>query len=119
MLAAGMLETNLRLYLKAKGIKTIRSNSTLGYMVKQMKDCHLLTRNGEMHFDDLVLKRNYLAHNLYDLFSEVIEETILPCSQLVDADIHMFRDRALSLAEDFLLFAKHVASADLSDKPLL
>lgn len=119
MLAAGMLETNLRSYLKTKGITNVRANATLGYMVKKMKEHQLLSQNGEMHFDDLVQKRNYLAHNLYDLFSEVIEESILPGSQLVDVDVHLFSDKAHQLADDFLHFAKHVAAANPNLNKLL
>lgn len=119
MLAAGMLETNLRRYLNAKGVKGVCSKSTFGSMVKRLKDRSLLSRNGEMHFDDLVLKRNYLAHSLYDLFSRVIDETILPRDELARMDVETFADKAQTLAEEFLFFSRHVAAADIRKRQLL
>ena len=118
ILAAGMLETNLRRYLVGKGL-VLRRRRTLGSMVKLMKENRLLSQNGTMHFDDLTLKRNYLAHSLYDLFSEQIEETILPSSELVEMDIDIFRERANQLAEDFFHFSNLVGSADVGEDLLL
>ena len=112
MLAAAMLETNLRLYLRARSIAKVRGNATFGNLVSLLKAHRLLTRNGEMHFDDLVAKRNYLADSLYDLFTNVIEETILPRTQLVEEDVVLFTDRAEQLAEDFFHFSSLVAKAD-------
>jgi len=112
MLAAAILETNLRRYLRARSIKKVRGNATLGNLVSLLKANKLLSRNGEMHFDDLATKRNYLAHSLYDLFTNVIEETILPRTQLAAGDVVMFVDRAEQLAKDFYHFSRLVAEAD-------
>jgi hypothetical protein len=111
MLAAAMLETNLRSHLRARGIAKVRATATLGHLVKILKDHHLLSRNGEMHFDDLAAKRNYLAHSLYDLFTNVIEETILPRTELVEEDVSLFTDKVQQTAEDFFAFSKLVAAA--------
>ena len=54
MLSASKLETNLRKYLKAKHI-VFGSKATLGVLVTKLIDNSLLTRNGEMHFEDLAL----------------------------------------------------------------
>jgi len=118
MLAASMLETNLRSYLNAKSISYNRT-ATLGSLVKKLKDADLLTENGKSHFDDLTKKRNYLAHNLYGLFSKELEETILPREQLVSIDALFFINRVEILAEDFTFFSDHVSKADLSKKKLL
>jgi len=118
MLAAGMLETNLRGYLKAKSIDYNRA-ATLGSLVKKLKDAGLLTENGKSHFDDITKKRNYLAHNLYGLFSKELEETILPREQLVSIDTSIFIDRVETLAEDFVFFSSLVAKADPSKAKLL
>jgi hypothetical protein len=112
MLAAGMLETNLRIYLRARDVEGVRANSTLGRMVTLLKKHQFLSRNGEMHFDDLVMKRNYLAHSLYDLFSSVIDETILPRNELVEMDVQIFAGRAQELAKEFFHFSKLVVSTD-------
>ncbi|GAA5172846.1 hypothetical protein [Viridibacterium curvum] len=111
MLAAGMLETKLRSYLKARSIDYHRT-ATLGGLVKKLKDADLLTENGKSHFDDITKKRNYLAHNLYGLFSKELEETILPRENLVSIDASIFIDRVETLAEDFMFFSSLVAKAD-------
>lgn len=112
MLAAAMLESNLRLHLGARGVSKVRGNATLGNLVSLLKANKLLSRNGEMHFDDLAAKRNYLAHSLYDLFTNVIGETILPRTQLAEDDVVLFTHRAEQLAEDFSHFSRLVAEAD-------
>jgi hypothetical protein len=119
MLAAAMLETNLRLHLRARSVPKVRGNATLGNLVSLLKTNQLLSRNGEMHFDDLAAKRNYLAHSLYDLFANVIEETILPRTQLVEQDVVLFTDKAEQLAEDFFHFSTLVAKADPKKEILL
>ncbi len=47
MLSASRLETNLRKYLKARGVKGISGKTTLGTLVRKLKDNELLTRNGK------------------------------------------------------------------------
>ena len=76
MLAAGKLERTLQSYLSSKGIEPKNKRATLGVLVGLLKESGLLSSNGKMHFDDLLLKRNYLAHSLYDLFSGNIEQSI-------------------------------------------
>lgn len=117
MLAAGMLETNLRGYLNARSIEHKRT-TTLGGLVKKLKDADLLTENGKSHFDDITKKRNYLAHNLYGLFGKELEETILPREQLVSADASIFVDRVETLTEDLTFFSNLVAKADPSKAKL-
>lgn len=118
MLAAGMLESNLRGYLNARSIDCNRT-ATLGNLVKTLKAADLLTENGKRHFDDITRKRNYLAHNLYGLFSKELEETILPREQLVSIDALIFIDRVEALAQDFAFFSNLVVTADPSKAELL
>lgn len=118
MLAAGMLETNLRHYLSARSIKYERT-AALGSLVTKLKNSGLLTENGEYHFDDITKKRNYLAHNLYGLFSKELEETVLPREQLVSIDVSIFVERVETLAADFVFFSNLVANADPSKTKLL
>ncbi len=118
MLSASKLETNLRKYLRAKNIKC-SPKSTLGNLVKKLIENNLLTINGQIHFNDLALKRNYLAHSLYDLFTKEIEETILERNELTALDKDIFIYRARILAENFLHFANIVAKADVAASKLL
>ena len=118
MLSASKLETNLRKYLKAKNIK-FNPKSTLGNLVSKLIDNDLLSKNGQMHFKDLVIIRNYMAHSLYDLFSKEIEETILGREQLTALDNDIFIYRVHVLADAFLHFAKKVSRADINASQLL
>ena len=67
----------------------------------------------------MALKRNYMAHSLYDLFTNEIEETILARDELTALDTDGFISRTRDLADDFLGFAKIVAKADVNARKLL
>lgn len=69
--------------------------------------------------DDLAVKRNYLAHSLYDLFTKEIEETILERDELTEGDTDIFIYRARQLADEFLHFAKIVSDANTNSDKLL
>lgn len=119
MLSASLLETNIRKYLKVKDVKGVRPKSTLGNLVQKLRENDLLSKNGQIHFDDLTLKRNYLAHSLYDLFTKEINETILERDELTAMDTDIFVRRAHQLAEDFLYFANIVSEANTNTEKLL
>lgn len=72
-----------------------------------------------MHFNDLALKRNYLAHSLYDLFTKEIEEIPLERDKLTKLDTDIFIYRAHQLEDDFLYFAEIVSKADTNASKLL
>jgi len=112
MLAAGRLETAVRVCLKSRGVSGVSPRATLGTLTRALKNAGLLSGNGERHFEDLVLKRNYLAHNLFDLFSGQLEETILERENLVKEDVHVFRERVENLAHDFMHFVGIVNEAE-------
>lgn len=119
MLAASKLETSLRKYLRTKHI-ACSPKSTLGNLVTKLIENNLLSKNGQMHFKDLTLYRNYLAHNLYGLFIKEIEETIIThTDELTELDTDIFIWRAQQLADDFLHFEKIVSKADVTKNKLL
>ena len=118
VLSASKLETNLRKYLRAKHIIS-RSKSTLGNLATKLIENNFLSKNGQVHFEDLALKRNYLAHSLYDLFSKEIEKTILERDELTAMDTDIFIYRAHQLADNFLHFAEIVSKADINANKLL
>lgn len=114
MLAAGTLETTIKNFLRAKNVAGIREKSTLGGLVKLLKEQHLLSYNGMTHFDGLVAKRNYLTHSLYDLFSESTAETVLPRTNLSPEDVELFIEKTEDLTNDFKTFSKIVQNTDIS-----
>jgi hypothetical protein len=119
VLAASRLESNLRIYLNAHGENVPEGKATLGLLTKKLLEHGLLSKNGEIHFNTLKTQRNYLAHKLYDLFSERIEETILPRTDLVDLDVELFTERAAGLSEDLNFFASLVQKRLLEQTKLL
>jgi hypothetical protein len=108
VLAAGRLESALRVYLGSHGTDVREGSATLGTLTKKLSELGLISRNGEMHFETLRIQRNYLTHKIYDLFAGHIEETILPRTDLVDLDILVFTDKASGLAEELSFFASLV-----------
>jgi len=119
MLAASMLESNLKTYLKGRNVQKVNKKAALGRLVLLMKQHNILSKNGRMHFEELILKRNYLAHNLYDLFCNDLEETILPSENLVEMDIDIFREKANVLVQDLIYFSEIVTNASSDTEILL
>lgn len=99
MLAAGQLETELKKFLRSKAPALNTERATLGQMVKILKEKDLLTKM-QPHLDLLARQRNYLAHNIHSLLSDWIEETILERSDLLDSDVHTYKERAWQLTEN-------------------
>jgi len=108
MLAAGRLETELKLYLTANSIKYNTKHATLGDLLDLAKKQKLLTKMLPA-LDLLRFQRNYLTHSLNALFSGLIEETVLPRSDLLDSDIVTFTELAWQLAENLDGLAKILA----------
>lgn len=44
-------------------------------------------------------QRNYITHNIYALFTDLIEETVLEKENLLDSDVHLYIERAWQLRE--------------------
>lgn len=107
MLAAGRLESELKQFLAANNIRDTEK-ATLGQLTRHLKHHGLLTKM-QPHLDMLSTQRNYLAHSMHALFSELIEETILPRSDLLDSDVDVFTERAWQLADNLNALAGIVA----------
>jgi hypothetical protein len=107
MLAAGRLESELKLFLAANGIPDT-AKATLGQLTRLLERHGLLVKM-QPHLDHLSRQRNYLAHSIHALFAELIEETILPRSELLDSDVDSFTERAWQLADNLKALANIVA----------
>ena len=108
VLAAGRLETELKLYLSASSVAEDTKRATLGRLLELMKKQGLLEQM-QPALEVLKDQRNYVTHNVYALFSGLIEETILPRSELLDSDVDTFTERARELAENLNGLADIVA----------
>jgi hypothetical protein len=99
VLAAGRLESALIRYLHRKAPDLDASRATLGRLISFAEQKQLLLKLVPA-LRQLSTQRNYLAHSLHALFSGLVEETLLPASDLLDSDVSSFTDRAWMLREN-------------------
>lgn len=93
-LAAGRLEAELVHLYKRKGISDNLSRFTLGKLIEFGKRKDLLERNFAFALENVCKQRNYITHNIYALFTELIDETMLPKTDLIDTDVLTYTDKA-------------------------
>jgi len=111
MLTASKLEILLKQYLKIHGKVVSEKRATLGNLIKILKENGHLTKNGEIHFGQAGLQRNYLIHNLYGSFVDEIERKFLPVGDLVEMDVEIYTEKVQQTAESFDVYAKIVQGA--------
>lgn len=111
MLSASKLETLLRKYLRIVGEDVPEKSATLGNLIKHLRKNDLLTNNGEIHFGQINLQRNYLIHNLFGSFIDEIEQALLPVENLVPMDVEIYAEKASETAENFELYSELVSKA--------
>ena len=107
-LASGRLEAELILLLKRNGLKENYTKSTLGKLIKHCENNNLIEKNLKIALKQISEQRNYLTHNIYALFIDLIEETILEKRNLLDSDIHMYLERAWQLRENLVSLANSI-----------
>jgi hypothetical protein len=110
-LAAGRLEAEIILYYFRNGVKDDLQHKTLGQLIKIGEKRDLLEKNLKNALELICLQRNYLTHNIYALFIDLIDETILERSNLLDTDVITYTDRAWQLRVNLIdlanLISKH------------
>ena len=99
ILAAGRLESTLKLYLLEHVDENALRDAALGRSMTLAKKKSLLKKIFPA-LEMLKMQRNYLAHNIHALFSGIVEETILERTNLLDSDVDLYIDRARQLAEN-------------------
>ncbi|PVY40944.1 hypothetical protein [Pontibacter virosus] len=104
-LAAGRLEAELMRFLYRNGVKEKVVGSTLGKLVDLGNKHKLFDKNLAIALDITRKQRNYLTHNIYALLTELIDETILKRSNLLDSDVHTYEERAWQLRGNLVALA--------------
>jgi hypothetical protein len=99
ILAAGRLESALVRYFRQRAPAADTSKATLGRLIHYAEEKVLLSDFVPV-LRTLNRQRNHLAHSVHALFSGLVEETILPRSELLDSDVVSFTDRAWELKEN-------------------
>jgi hypothetical protein len=110
-LASGQLEAELILLLARKKVPQEVDGLALGQLIKVAKRHAAVDQNMLVCLDEVCKQRNYLTHNIYALFIELIEETRLERSNLLDSDVHTYINRAWQLKENLLGLAKIIKDA--------
>lgn len=101
-LAAGRLESDLRVYLMLRGVVPPPERTGFGSLIAALQGNGFVSENGVTVLRTIKTQRNYLTHSLYDLLSARVPETILPARDLIPLDVLSFTDKATSLADDLL-----------------
>lgn len=99
-LASGRLESELIIFFKQNRINGDYERATLGTLIEIARKNKLLDNNLIIALKDISKQRNYIAHNIYALFTDLIDETILEKNNLLDSDIHLYIERVWQLNEN-------------------
>ena len=92
-------EAELIKYIESRNVGENTGKANLGKLIRFARKHELLSKMVPA-LEVINNQRNYLAHNVYALFSGLVEETILPRSDLLDSDIDIFTERAQQLTEN-------------------
>ena len=99
-LASGRLEAELILFLTRNKIEGNYKRATLGRLIRIANENNLFSSNDISVFEMISEQRNYITHNIYALFSDLINETILEKENLLDSDVHLYIETAWQLTEN-------------------
>ena len=99
-LAAGKLEAEMILFFNRKGVNEKTNGKTLGTLISIGKKNNLFDINLTTSLELICKQRNYFTHNIYSLFIELIDETILKRKKLIDTDIVTYSDYAYQLRDN-------------------
>ncbi len=113
ILAAGRLEAELINYINKQNVEEKTKKANLGKIIIIAKKHKLLEKMVPV-LETIKDQRNYLTHNIYALFSGLVEETILPRSELLDSDVWSYTERAWELKENLNGIADIIAEKNKS-----
>jgi len=105
-LASSKLEAEIILFLKRKGIKDNYEKATLGKLIDIVKKNNLIDYNLIISLKQISIQRNYLTHNIYSLFIDLLDETILEKNNLLDSDVHTYIERTWQLKENLIALSE-------------
>ena len=96
-LASGKLEAELICFLKRNRIEGKYERKPLGSLIALAEKHDLFNKNMIIALKELSKQRNYITHNIYALFIDLIEETTLEKTNLLDCDVNLYKERAWQL----------------------
>ncbi len=99
ILAAGRLESELKLLINRHSSDRDMTKATLGRLIVYARGYELLTKMLPV-LETLKDQRNYLTHNIHALLTGLIEETVLEGGELLAGDVFTYSERAWQLTEN-------------------
>jgi hypothetical protein len=99
-LSAGRLESEIILFFLRSGVDEKIIGKTLGQLIKVGESKVLFDKNLVMSLEMICKQRNYLTHNIYALYIELIDKTILERENLIDTDVLYYIDVVFILNEN-------------------
>jgi hypothetical protein len=99
-LTSGKLEAELIIFLEQHDVKGNYKRATLGSLIEKIEKQGLLDKNMIHALKMITTQRNYITHNIYALFIDQLDETILEKYNLLDSDVHLYIERAWQLNEN-------------------
>ncbi|MBL7473322.1 hypothetical protein [Robertkochia sediminum] len=99
-LASGKLEAEIKVFLNQNNIKGNFQRATLGQLIEIVEKNKLFSGNFITALKQISKQRNYITHNIYALFSDLIDETILEKNDLIDLDVTLYISRVWHLNQD-------------------
>ena len=100
ILASGKLEAELINLLERHNVSSGFKNATLGRLINISEQNNILNDNDLISLKMLKEQRNYIMHNIYGLFVDLKDETILEKHNLFDTDVELYIEKAWQLKEN-------------------
>ena len=104
-LAAGRLEAELIHLYKRKGVNEDLSRFTLGRLIQYGNRNNLIEFNLASALKTTCTQRNYITHNIYALFSNLEDETMLPKDDLIDTDVLVYIEKVWETRKNLIILA--------------
>lgn len=100
VLYSGRLESEMILFFRRNFFNKFKINLTLGGLIKFGETNKLFDKNLIISLNMVCKQRNYLTHNIYALFIELADVTILERENLLDTDVLSYIDKVYVLNEN-------------------
>lgn len=108
ILASGQLEAELIRLLQKREIPDKVEGRPLGRLI-EIATKHKIFSEKEIYWlNELCKQRNYLMHNIYALFVEIIDETLLERSNLLESDVQTYIERVWQVNDNLIHLAEIV-----------
>ncbi|NVK53503.1 MAG: hypothetical protein HWD85_11260 [Flavobacteriaceae bacterium] len=100
-LLSSKLEAELILYYKRNNVKDTLEKATLGKLISIGSKNNLFDKNLSLILNQFLIQRNELTHNIYSIFRNIKDNSILEKDNLLDSDVWTYTDFIYQVNENF------------------